>query len=365
MKKKSLLWVLPALGAGLGFCKGDWDFTPDRFTEQDYSHIMDTNIRRRGRNPRVVDIAMLGAHDALSDGIGAKSPPDPNSPDVAILSNPLAAFIGGGLVARLSRAQKSRAYDLARRGVRFFDVRCTYADGQWHTLHGLLSRPLEDCLRELIRFMDETRGEVLVLSFHQVFGASAEALLEWLPTVRERGKSLFDFVRYDAGAIPLGELRYNDVAKDGSGAVLLLEPGEKCYSKEQLYGLWHDTNDPDALLRGVERENAMLKEEMGGRGDCFRWSQSQLTPQLSWPAVLRAAPDWSLLMMAHRFNHRLLERMSEWLPQIPVISVDYADDMNRGFNDRAVEIINGYNRDGAPHNHPGLRATPPRRGMGD
>ena len=346
MKMKSSLLLLPALGAGvaLGLGKGTWDFTPDRFTENDYSGIMEENIARNAKNPRIVDIAMLGAHDALSDRICAKSPPDPNSRDVDILRSPLAAFCAGGLVARLSRAQKSSAYDLARRGVRFFDVRCTHARGRWYTMHGLLSRPLEDCLRELIRFMDETRGEVLALSFHQVFGASAQELMEWLPAVKEKGKSLLDFVRYDAGAIPLGRLRYNDVARGGSGAVILLEPGEKCYSNRQLHGPWHNTNDPGTLLRGIEKVNAMLKADMGQRDDCFRWSQSQLTPQISWPAVLRAAPDWSLLMMAHRFNHRLLERMPGWLPQIPVLSVDYADDMNRGFNDRAVEMINAYNR---------------------
>ena len=343
MKKKSLLLALPALGAGAGLCfsKGTWDFTPDTFTEHDYGNIMKKNIKS---NPRVVDIAMLGAHDALSDGIAAKSPPDPNSPDVAILRNPLAAFFGGGVIARLSKAQKSRARDLARRGVRFFDLRCTCADGKWYSLHGLLSRPLEESLRELLRFLDETDGEIVVFSFHQVLGASTEELLEYLPTVKERGKSLFDFVRYEADAIPLGELRYNDAVRGGSGAVILLEQSEKCYSNAQLYGRWHDTNDPIALLRGIARENTMLKTNMDQYGGCFRWTQSQLTPQLAWPALLRMVPDWSLLMMAHRFNYRLLEYLPAWLPQMPVFSVDYADDMNRGFNDRAIEIINAYNR---------------------
>ena len=346
MNKKTLLLALPALGAGVGlaFTKGTWDFTPDTFTEHDYSDIMLDNIARSGKNPRVVDIAMLGAHDALTDGIAAKSPPDPNSRDIDLMQNPVAAFFGGGVVARLSKAQKSRAYDLARRGVRFFDLRCTCVDGQWYSLHGLLSRPLEESLRELIRFMDETGGEMLVLSFHQVKGASEQELLEYLPEVKSRGKSLLDFVRYDADAIPLGELHYCDVARGGSGAVILLTQCEKCYSNEQLYGRWHDTNDPDALLRGIEAENKDFMTDMGERGDCFRWSQSQLTPQLGWPALLRMFPDWSLLMMAHRFNYKLLGRMRAWLPRIPVISVDYADDMNRGFNDRAIEIINAYNR---------------------
>ena len=341
MKKKTWLFALPAAGAALGFLKADWDFTPNTFTKNDYSNIMKENIKG---NPRAVDIAMLGAHDALTDGIHAKSPPDPNSGDVDILRNPAIAFSIGGLIARLSKTQKSRAYDLARRGVRFFDLRCTFANGKWYALHGLLSRPLEGCLQDLIRFMDETRGEVLVLSFHQVLGASAEELLDWLPTVKVRGKSLLDFVRYDANEISLGELRYNNIIQGGSGAVLLLTPGEKSYSNEQLYGLWHDTNSHKTLLQGVACENAKLKADMGGWGDCFRWSQSQLTAQMGWPALLRAAPDWSVLMMAHRLNYKLLDSLPGWLPQMPVFSVDYADNMNRGFNDRAIEIINAHNR---------------------
>ncbi|MCL2495241.1 MAG: hypothetical protein FWE98_06250 [Oscillospiraceae bacterium] len=65
-------------------------------------------------------------------------------------------------------------------------------------------------------------------------------------------------------------------------------------------------------------------------------------PALAWPAVMRAAAEWSVLAMAHGFNRRLPDKMHDWLPQIPILSVDCADSMD--FNDRAIEITNAYNR---------------------
>jgi len=331
----SILSVLLALFMPLAFGKAAWDLTPNRFTQNDYGNIMGENIEG---NPRVVDIAMLGAHNAFSTGINARSSLDPNSRDMEFLrDNPWTMMFGNGLAARFARTQKSSPYDLARRGVRFFDVRATFIDGEWYAAHGLVAAPLADCLGDLIRFMDETEGEVLVISFHQSLGGYIDYLVDYALGVTRGGKALRDFVRYDMDAIPLGQLRYEDATGGGSGAVIACS--------WDVYGLWHDTNDPDALLRDIGEWNEELKTYMGWRANYLRWNQAQLTAQWGWPALLRAAPDWSLLAMAHRLNHRLLGDLPAWLPQMPILSVDYADDMNCGFNDRAIEIINEYNRE--------------------
>jgi len=225
---------------------------------------------------------------------------------------------------------------LARRGVRFFDLRASFADGKWYASHGFLAQPLDECLRELVRFLGETQREFLVVSLYSVEGGYTSELMDWIAGVTEQGSSLLDFMRYDPSEIPLEELRYRDVTRGGSGVVIA--PGW------QVYGPWHDTNDPEALVRGVAKQNERLKADMGWWGEFFRWTQTQLTAQTGWPELMRAVPDWSLLRMAYRLNYRLLEYLPDWLPQMPVFSVDYADNMNHGFNDRAVEIINAYNR---------------------
>ena len=186
-----LLSILLLLSSVLGFGMGDCDLTPNCFTKQGYSNIMADTIARSDKNPRVVEIAMLGAHDAFTAGIRASSPQDPN---------------------------------------------------------------------------------------------------------------------WDA-----------------------------------LWTIWHDANAPDTLLQKIGALNEDLASDPTWGQGRFRWNQAQLTAQTDFPAVLRVIPDYSLLLMAHRLNYKLLPDLAAWLPQMPILGVDYADDMCGGFNDKAMEIINGYN----------------------
>jgi len=299
----------------------------------DHGNIMLETIARSGKNPRVVDIAMLGAHDALTAGIGPRAPFDPNNPDITFLRrNALLRFFAKGMIARLAKTQVSSAYALARHGVRFFDIRASLVDGTWYAAHALLAQPLEECLRDFRRFLQETEGEVLVLSFYAEAQGEEDSLMRWVHDY------FFGYVRYDASKIPLGDLRFSDATQGGSGAVILYE------HPEEAHGPWHNTNNSKTLLRKVAAENEKLKAEMGKRAGRFRWTQTQLTAQTAFPAILRTVTDWSLLRMAHRLNYRLLAGLPGWLPQMPVFSVDYADNTNHDFNDRAIAIINAHNR---------------------
>ncbi|MCL2107162.1 MAG: hypothetical protein FWH26_08950 [Oscillospiraceae bacterium] len=345
MKTIISLIILGMLGGSLGADKPNTGAAPGSFTRQDYANAMRDAIG--GENPRVLELGMLGAHDAFTSGINRKSLPDPNNGDVDFLQNPVLRFFASGVVAQLSRTQKSSAYALARHGVRFFDARVTYVDGVWYTSHGLISQALEQVLRELIRFMSETGGEVLVISFLGVAGNSNRALLDYLATVTEGGKSILDYVRYDAAAIPLQQLRYRDVTKGGSGAVLLLqeEPGPKHYPRANaIWGRWHNTNDPERLLQGIAEENQRILDDPGWYKERFIWNQAQLTMQTGWPDALRVLIDWSLLNMARKFNRRLLPLLPETMAQLPIVGVDYADNMNGDWNDKVMEIISAYNR---------------------
>ena len=310
-------------------------------TQLDHSNIMRGTVTG---DPRVVDIVMLGAHDAFTCGITKASRPNPQ--EIPRIVSPFLRLVKG-MVARISRAQRASAYDLARRGVRYFDVRVTWDGHDFQTCHGLLAGKLEDDVRGLLRFLNETEGEVVVFDIQHVFlkGSGWDALFAWL-----EGLGLLDYVRFDPSKIPLKQLTYRQASQGGSGIVLLANQeqyeGCKHYDREgAIRSNWHNTDKPDALFAAIQKEHALLcpdhdAPDWGG----FRVNQVVTTSQLPM-GMGRAMEAWSLLDQGTRVNAMLLqqENLTQWLGTMPIVMVDCADSMEGNFNDEIIRLIGEYN----------------------
>ncbi len=326
-----------------------FNFTNDRFTDRDYSNILGDSIKG---NPRVVDIAMLGAHDAFSDRISKRSQVDPQEGEGSILNNRAVSFVGSGIFVRMARAQKSSAYELLCRGVRYFDVRITRLDGEWVTTHGLVSGPLADSVLDVLRFLSETQKEMILFDIQHIYTGEADIsdFLRDLDEIRYEGRSLLDYVRFDPVSQPLSELRYSDVTDGGSGIVMLLKAeqkdGAKFYSyEESIRSVWHDKNDKESMLEGIGAEYQTLTENPNLDRDKFRVNQVQMTGKYDSGSIFRTITGWSQLDMAENFNETLLEQESfpDWFTVLPIFMTDYADSMEGDFNDRVVLAINAFN----------------------
>lgn len=343
-----LLILLVLLVVFIG--QAQFDFTKDVYTENDYSNIMRDNITG---NPRVVDVVMLGAHDAFSNNISKQSDVDPHEDADAIINNRVARMIGGGMFVRVAKAQKSSAYDLCVRGVRYFDVRITRYSDDWYTMHGLISDELAVYLEDIVRFLSETEGEFIVFDMQHSYVAdsSMAELLRHIDSVRYNGKSIFDFVRYDPTEIPLGELRYEDVVNGGSGVVILAVaqqyPGCGFYEYEtSMRSVWHNKNDKNEMLALINEEYMTLVNNPELDRDKFRKNQVQMTGKYSGTSIFRTIFGWSLLDMANNFNAELLDdpNFMDWFSVLPIFMTDYADSMKGDFNDRIIEAVNEFNR---------------------
>lgn len=324
------------------------DFTGETVTEKDFRTVMGDSIRG---NPRVVDIAMLGAHDAFSSGITKKSAADPQ--ETGLVSNRFLGLIGKGMFVRFSKTQKSSAFDLAVRGVRYFDVRITCEEGEWYTTHALLSEPLEIPLVQLLQFLGETEKEVVIFDMQHIYtgGKSLEELFGYIGSVKVEGKSLFDYVRYDPDAIPLGELRYETVTDGGSGVVILAktEQYEGCFHyeyKTSMRSIWHDKITEEEMLAGIGQEYELLSAHPDLDRDKFRVNQAQMTGSFTPAGLAATIRGWSLLSLAENFNPVLLEQpeFEQWFSALPILMVDYSDSMKMDFNDRVIEAVSEYNR---------------------
>jgi hypothetical protein len=360
-------FILPAcfllfIGAAVFMGKMDVSFNAVVGTENDFSGVISRNV---GAEARVVDVAMLGAHDAFSSGITGKSRFDPA--DASPFNNNAAMCFGSGLISRMAKAQVSGAYDLLNRGVRYFDVRITRYDDNWYTFHGLISDKLETYLLDTLRFLARNPGEFIVFDIQHVNlgGNTFGDLFTFIDSVKIRGDnelSLFDFVTYKPDATPLGGLTVGEVTRDraGAGVVILAKTpqyeGCKHYERNDFAGndkairsLWHNKVTTAGILEGIAGEYALLNSADGrvSLSDMFRVNQAQTTPVFKGVGnILRSVTDWSLLAAAQTHNAKLVAHadFSKWLTVMPIFMVDFADSSKGDFNKNVLTKINEYNR---------------------
>ncbi len=346
----------------LAFGKAGFSFAGYTEDGDDYSGIISLGVG--DDNPRVVDIAMLGAHDAFSSRITKNSPIDPAEPEDSILRNKAAGFFADGLFARLAKSQRGDATDMLENGVRYLDVRLSYIEDTWFTKHALVSDELSYYLSDVIAFLDDHSGEFIVFDMQHVYlgDATFDDLFTYLDTFEVNGKSLLDFVRFDPTTVALGDLRYEDVTAGGteSGVVILAKTENTAtlhYHYERgdgdsegstvisIRSLWHNTSDSKKMLSGIREEYENLSES-DTYDDVFRVNQAQKTGVISGPDLLDTIVGWSLVDMASYFNSRLVKQADfvDWFSAMPILMVDYAIS-NRGyFNTAANLAIIGYNQ---------------------
>jgi hypothetical protein len=315
----------------------------------DYSHIIAQNVKPEAK---INEIALLGAHDAFSSKINKKSDIDPNSAN-KLLGNKAIRLILGDMFVRLAKAQKSLPYDLAVKGVRYFDGRVTYADNDWYTMHSFLSQPFSEVLTDLMRFLQGHPGEFIVLDIQHFYPQPYKIndFLKFTESVTLNGKCIYDYVHYDTKATPISSLTYKDVVPNpatDAGLVFIIDTpaSNSCFYTQTAAiteNVWADTDNYDDLLASIRHTYAHITaEDMQG----IRINQGQMTVVMSFTGIFRLLKNHSLLEMAQKSNPKLIaeEDFKNWFTKMPILLVDNADDNTGGFNDYVVSFINGYNK---------------------
>ena len=324
-------------------------------------------------NPRIVDIAMLGAHDANTSSLSVSCGAD-DSVESPLLS---AIFpISSGFQYRYAVTQAVSPYRLMMQGARFMHFKFARIDGVYRASHSVLGREFVFDILDVLRFLDEHPGEVVLLLFQctneEENNADCPLFDEWLAGVEYKGKNLYDYAEIYVGDDALADdgslgetrtditdLTYNDVTGGGKQAgIVLLQRYAELYGKNEYTRYFYDM-DANALHRWHSRigcsvlideidDYATDLAEMRAYRFGLRVNQTQAAfSGATFGDILRDIGEWSLLKFASKYNVELLENenFSDWLKAMPIFQVDFANSDYGDFNNRVNGAIRARNEE--------------------
>lgn len=328
-----VLLELPFLGASAGTGGGD------------HSHWMRETL---SGPERLVDIAMPGAHDALTAEMQRSS-----KVDAASVAAPFQLGICKSLGYRQSKTQLAGVPELLAGGVRYFDIRVTRdADtGEFYTVHNYYGAPLARCLEAFTAFLAQHPGEVLILDFQHCYDATAaDGLLagahgeELDALIAQSG--LLEYAR----APRLASATYGEVTANGSRAACLIlrkDAGDSTAYLDyaaSIYSPWSNTDSAQVVFDDLDARTADVERGAVSR-DIFRVQQAVLTMQASPSGICKAIGSWSLLRRAQGFNAQLADRQNgDWLGAMPIVMTDHTLSTQGDAHARLMEQILAYDR---------------------
>lgn len=309
-------------------------------SDNDYSNWMSETL---GNDQLVIDVAMLGAHDAFTSKINIFSELDPYETNGVMQG--FTGLLIKGFIVKQAVTQVSDASTLLDKGVRYLDIRLSYFEENWYTKHNYLSEEFVTVTSQIITFLDENPGEFLVLDFQHIDG---------LEYGNDEDYELFKTMLEDSGLLEyayivddLSSLTYGDVTNNGTESKVIVlskfidSETEILQYNDSIRSNWADSDDFDYVFEFLIEE-AELKSEYENQ---FRVMQAVTTMQMSGGGILNALTSWSLIERAKSFNNYLIETEGfiELLESLPIIMVDYSDTNESGFNDNIMEIIIEFN----------------------
>lgn len=339
-----------------------FNFFRKETSDLDYSNWMGDSLQS---DQLVIDIAMLGAHDAFTADIGLTSPTDPLS--AAGIQTGFTGALIKGFSVKQAKTQVSDAETLLKAGVRYFDIRLSYLEKEeaWYTSHGIFSSPFIDTLIQIESFLEEHPGEFLILDIQHVYlgdKTEEEAFTE-IKTLFETS-GIYDRA-YPEGIKSLSAIRYDDMTSLGNGAGVLVftklttaDPAFWSYGAS-IRSAWANTDSYEEAFAFLEDEvmkiaggTALTGNQMSNNPEAvdaregLRVMQGVLTMQMSGDGIVNALLEWSLLSRAREFNATLIEQedFDSWLPSMPIVMVDYADTNYKDFLDQIMLIVIDYNQ---------------------
>ncbi len=320
-------------------------------------------------DPRYVDVAFLGAHDA-NTGIATRGASlEPAATKTLRTFEPIVR----NYLYRNMRTQLVPIYDQLTCGCRFIHIKVTLVGDKWYTSHSSLTGELQLHVMDILRFLSEQEGagEIVSVLFQPIyFGDRSFAdFHDYLAGIKYEGKNIFDYVRYGRAdelrvgeGVKVGDLRYNDVTgKNGESGVVLFERRDKHYlpswdGRESAYPYFFDM-DSNALHVWHEHANMPLLDECIEKtkkeilstdkyDDLLRMNQTQAASAArSFLDVVSAVFHLSLLKTAAIHNEKLIAREDffDLLRAMPVFQVDFVTSTYGDFNQKVNSLIRQYN----------------------
>ncbi|MBI9008963.1 MAG: hypothetical protein JEZ05_02940 [Tenericutes bacterium] len=313
-----------------------------KVSDIDYSNWMAENLENE---KLVVDIAMLGAHDAFTSEINILSKLDPYESN-GIMQG-MTGVLVKGFITKQSVTQISDANTLLKSGVRYLDIRLSYYEDKWLTKHNYLSGDFEPVATQITSFLEENSGEFLILDFQHVDGIDYSSLDDYYifkNMLEDYGLLDYSYIVNDLSTLTYGELTNNAsesrviiISKFEDSSIEILN------YEESIRSNWADSDSFDYVIDFIQEEANDI--ESTGIHNQFRVMQAVTTMQMNGSGILNAILSWSLINRAKNFNTYLIayDQFEALLDELPIIMVDYSDMNSKEFNDNIMQIIMDFN----------------------
>ncbi|MBO5654786.1 MAG: hypothetical protein J6S32_01985, partial [Clostridia bacterium] len=143
-------------------------------------------------NPRLVDMAILASHDAVTAGLEPDAPVDYYDRTQIVGK---VAPLTKGLQYRFAKTQVVGLDVQLRQGARMFHIKYTDYEGEWYTTHTLLSLKLEVYIKQVLEYLEtpEAQGEIVLLLLHPIYfgeNVTLDTFHHWLAGVEHNGKNI-------------------------------------------------------------------------------------------------------------------------------------------------------------------------------
>jgi hypothetical protein len=312
----------------LAIVNAPWFFVNSKTTTEDYSNWMSDAL---DEETLIIEVKMLGAHDAFSHEIGISSPVDEESADSL-----MKGFIGRlikGFSIRQSKTQVVSVSEQLKSGIRYLDMRLSYNEKEdsYYTTHNYFSSKLEEVLSEMTLFLSENPGEFIVLDLQHVYGVDYNSADDFDEVYEyfEDSEILDYAITNDQQLL---EITYGDIteSKTKGGLIILskfITNNEYFFDYEtNVRSNWANEDEFDKIISYLEDEKiSIMTNSYYGE---FRVLQAVATMEMSFPGIMRSFETWSLLGRARQFNKYLLEyeELNELLDAMPILMIDFSTD---------------------------------------
>ncbi|MBO4623808.1 MAG: hypothetical protein J5691_08045 [Bacilli bacterium] len=330
-------------------------------TNINFEYVMKGSITNQ--DAKVVDIKMLGAHDAFTEGIKMSS--KPNEVEGGIVTNKAVNLLAKGLVVRMTKTQNVNATLMLKAGVRYFDVRASKIEDKYYATHGYIGKEIIEYVKEIVDFLGSHDGEFIIFDLQHFYTSTGsnydlaesdyQEFLNYMNVYKnDKGKTILDYVHYDAQVDNLSSLTYKKVIGEDAGVIILAKCENNTYiykrdndaSKDEarvyssIRSYWHNDNGTKKMLTSIEEEYKFITSH--DYADILRVNQAQKTGFIMNLKLLRSMFSWSLLDMASFFNQKMVSNKDlfmKYLDAMPIYMADYVTSNRGNFNKLANEWI--------------------------
>lgn len=310
----------------------------DLRTDISYDNWMKDTIKN---DDLVVDISMIGAHDAFSNEIDMDS-----EVDYYLNEDIFTGFSGRLLKSVLVNESKTQTYDvetLLHNGVRYFDVRLSYYEENWYTKHNYISSDFKDICEDIVTYLSSVNGEFLILDVQHIDGISysnEEDYILFKEMLENYGILEYAYIVEDLGTLTYGELTSN-----GTKSRVLItskftsSEGKILNYQNSVRSEWANSDDFADILDFLENESNLA----ASLSSKLRVMQAVTTMQLSVSGISNGVSYGSLIERANDFNDYLInyDNFEDLLVHLPIVMIDNA--CLEDFNEKLMNIIIEYN----------------------